>query len=67
MDSIVDRVPLTDAPFAFGENWKSFTQLLDETRIRQAELGLERLFPADELSGARFLDIGCGSGLSPTS
>ena len=61
MDSSVD---LTDRHFAFGENWTSFAHLLDERRIEQAELALQRLFPDGELSGARFLDIGCGSGLS---
>ncbi|HEY5048123.1 MAG TPA: class I SAM-dependent methyltransferase [Rhizomicrobium sp.] len=53
-----------EAHFAFGENWKSFTHLLDDKRIEEAENGLRRLFPNDELRGARFLDIGCGSGLS---
>lgn len=50
--------------FAFGENWKSFVHLLDDKRIENAENGLRRLLPNDELKGKRFLDIGCGSGLS---
>ena len=50
--------------FAFGENWKSFARVVDDRRIEQAVIGLRRLFPGDELKGARFLDIGCGSGLS---
>jgi 2-polyprenyl-3-methyl-5-hydroxy-6-metoxy-1,4-benzoquinol methylase len=50
--------------FAFGENWKSFVHLLDDRRIEDAENGLRRLLPNGELKGGRFLDIGCGSGLS---
>lgn len=50
--------------FAFGENWKSFARVVDDRRIEQAVIGTRRLFPGDELKGARFLDIGCGSGLS---
>jgi 2-polyprenyl-3-methyl-5-hydroxy-6-metoxy-1,4-benzoquinol methylase len=53
-----------EAHFAFGENWRSFVQLLDEKRIQEAVAGMRRLFPAGELQGAHFLDIGCGSGLS---
>jgi SAM-dependent methyltransferase len=50
--------------FRFGENWRSFIATVDEARIAAAEQGLLRLLPADALKGARFLDIGCGSGLS---
>ena len=50
--------------FAFGENWKSFVNVVDASRIARAEAGMRRLFPDGELRGARFLDIGCGSGLS---
>ena len=50
--------------FAFGENWKSFVNVVDAGRIARAEAGMRRLFPDGELRGARFLDIGCGSGLS---
>ncbi len=53
-----------DSHFAFGENWQSFARLLDDRRILEAENGMRRLFPLGELKGARFLDIGCGSGLS---
>jgi SAM-dependent methyltransferase len=60
MNSLLDA----EKHFAFGENWKSFVHLLDDTRVEDAENGLRRLLPNDELKGARFLDIGCGSGLS---
>jgi len=53
-----------ESHFAFGENWQSFARLLDDRRILEAENGMRRLFPEGELRGARFLDIGCGSGLS---
>ena len=53
-----------DSHFAFGENWRSFARLLDDRRIQEAERGMRRLFPNDELKDAHFLDIGCGSGLS---
>jgi 2-polyprenyl-6-hydroxyphenyl methylase/3-demethylubiquinone-9 3-methyltransferase len=57
--------PLSVEPhFAFGENWKSFVSIVDTDRVRWAQDGMRRLFPDEELSGARFLDIGCGSGLS---
>lgn len=63
MDDLLD----VGSHFAFGENWKSYLNVLDEQRIVEAELGMKRLFPNGELSGARFLDIGCGSGLSSLS
>ena len=50
--------------FAFGENWRSFIDTIDEESVTDAERGLAKLFPADELLGKRFLDIGSGSGLS---
>lgn len=50
--------------FAFGENWKSFVNVVDANRIARAEAGMRRLFPDGDLRGARFLDVGCGSGLS---
>lgn len=50
--------------FRFGENWKSFLHTVTSETLREAQQGLARLFPGDELRGHRFLDIGCGSGLS---
>ena len=50
--------------FAFGENWQSFVATVDEAKILAAEEGLLRLLPRADIAGRRFLDIGCGSGLS---
>jgi SAM-dependent methyltransferase len=50
--------------FAFGENWRSFAETIDEESIAEAVRGLNRLFPADEIKARRFLDLGCGSGLA---
>jgi len=55
---------LADSHFAFGENWTDFLKVVDEDRVSLAVEGMRRLFPDDELRGARLLDIGCGSGLS---
>lgn len=53
-----------ESHFEFGENWLSFLDVVSEGRIAAAVRGLEQLFPDGELHGKRFLDIGCGSGLS---
>jgi 2-polyprenyl-6-hydroxyphenyl methylase/3-demethylubiquinone-9 3-methyltransferase len=50
--------------FRFGENWQSFLGAVSDEAIAEAERGLTRLFPAGEIRGSRFLDIGSGSGLS---
>src|SRR5687767_12430731 len=49
--------------FEFGKNWMRFLAVLDEDRIHQAELSLTQMLERDKLTGARFLDIGSGSGL----
>jgi 2-polyprenyl-3-methyl-5-hydroxy-6-metoxy-1,4-benzoquinol methylase len=51
------------AHFAFGENWASYANLIDEKRIETAVKGLSRLVEDDAIRGRSFLDIGCGSGL----
>jgi SAM-dependent methyltransferase len=55
---------MSDIRFKFGDNWRSFVTTVSEDTIVEAERGLRRLFPDGELKGRRFLDIGCGSGLS---
>lgn len=49
--------------FEFGANWTRFLELLDESRIAGAEQSLRDMLQVTDLSGRRFLDIGCGSGL----
>lgn len=49
--------------FAFGENWLSYADTLDPGKIDEAVASLRAFFPSDRIRGARFLDIGCGSGL----
>lgn len=49
--------------FEFGRNWARFAQGVGEAEILQAEVGLNRLLPTDDITGMRMLDIGCGSGL----
>jgi 2-polyprenyl-3-methyl-5-hydroxy-6-metoxy-1,4-benzoquinol methylase len=48
--------------FEFGENWRDYAKLIDETRIVEAVKGLQKLFP-EGIAGKRILDIGCGAGL----
>ncbi len=49
--------------FGFGANWAEFLAVLDDERIREAELSLREMLGVDTLAGKRFLDIGSGSGL----
>lgn len=50
--------------FEFGANWLDYLEQVSDRNIQEAVCSLERLFPNGELQGRRFLDIGCGSGLS---
>ncbi len=49
--------------FAFGSNWARFLRDLNDTRIMEATLSLQRMLKVDDLRGKRFLDVGSGSGL----
>lgn len=53
-----------ESHFAFGDNWASFVDVVDAAAIEAAKASLARLLPPEEIGGASFLDIGCGSGLS---
>jgi SAM-dependent methyltransferase len=53
----------SESHFAFGENWESYSSLIDPERIATAVSALDRLVGADLIRGRRFLDIGSGSGL----
>ncbi len=49
--------------FEFGSNWAHFLNLLDESRIAEAEKSLQLMYRVSDLKNARFLDAGSGSGL----
>ena len=49
--------------FEFGANWQRFLKTVDDERIDEAQRSLAEMLGRSNLSGARFLDIGCGSGL----
>lgn len=53
--------------FRFGENWRDFSQLIDDPRIRQSDEGVARLLSHSDLRGRTVIDIGCGSGLPALS
>ena len=55
---------LVDERFEFGHNWHAFLATIDEPRIELARQSLVELLRMPNLRGQRFLDIGCGSGLS---
>jgi 2-polyprenyl-3-methyl-5-hydroxy-6-metoxy-1,4-benzoquinol methylase len=49
--------------FAFGKNWQSFLESVDEERIAAAMDSLTTMLGRSRLDDVRFLDIGSGSGL----
>ena len=50
--------------FKFGENWKDFSNLIDEERLNESIKSLIKLSNRKTFKKLSFLDIGCGSGLS---
>jgi 2-polyprenyl-6-hydroxyphenyl methylase/3-demethylubiquinone-9 3-methyltransferase len=54
----------TESRFAFGRNWTAFLASVDEKRIEKSCAALRDLLRVDSLRGKRFIDVGCGSGLS---
>lgn len=49
--------------FRFGKNWRRFLDVLDPSRVQDAQLSLIEMLSLPDLSGKTFLDIGSGSGL----
>jgi len=49
--------------FSFGKNWHNFLESLSEDKIQCAENSLKKMLQVENLTGKRFLDAGCGSGL----
>jgi 2-polyprenyl-3-methyl-5-hydroxy-6-metoxy-1,4-benzoquinol methylase len=52
-----------DVRFAFGRNWRSFVELVDDAKIEAAGASLTEALRTSDLAGRTFLDAGCGSGL----
>jgi SAM-dependent methyltransferase len=50
--------------FGFGQNWLSFTKLVSEEHLAQAQQDLVDMLGIATLEGLSFLDIGSGSGLA---
>jgi 2-polyprenyl-3-methyl-5-hydroxy-6-metoxy-1,4-benzoquinol methylase len=49
--------------FEFGKNWSSFLRLVNEERIREAMISLQKMLDIERLDNKTFLDIGSGSGI----
>lgn len=49
--------------FKFGENWLLFLRTVDAGRIDNAKGTLQTFLGRSDLTGSKFLDVGCGSGL----
>jgi 2-polyprenyl-3-methyl-5-hydroxy-6-metoxy-1,4-benzoquinol methylase len=49
--------------FEFGANWAKFLREVDSERITRAEKSIQEMLGKPWMQGARFLDIGSGSGL----
>ena len=42
-----------DSHFAFGDNWRAYSRLIDEEKIAKAVAGMSRLLPEGEVRGRR--------------
>lgn len=49
--------------FAFGDNWQRFVDGIDERSVFAAVDSLTASFGHNQLSGKKFVDVGCGSGI----
>jgi SAM-dependent methyltransferase len=49
--------------FPFGKNWQKFIGSLNKQTILSAENSLKEMLKVENLTGKRFLDAGCGSGI----
>jgi 2-polyprenyl-3-methyl-5-hydroxy-6-metoxy-1,4-benzoquinol methylase len=63
MEADASREIAAGTRFGFGSNWAAFLDVLDERRISEAEISLQRMLNIETLDGLRFIDIGSGSGL----
>jgi SAM-dependent methyltransferase len=53
----------TRRKFSFGENWLSYQEYLNETRLRDAQNDIEEWIGKNNIKGKTIVDIGCGSGV----
>jgi len=60
---MADNLTSVSTHFEFGANWRDYSEKIDEDAILQAESGVLKLIPKEDLEGRTFLDIGSGSGL----
>lgn len=63
-NSVHPTPAIPEGAFEFGANWTAFLASVDETRIEQSIQALRSMLGVKSLVGKRFLDLGCGSGLS---
>jgi 2-polyprenyl-6-hydroxyphenyl methylase/3-demethylubiquinone-9 3-methyltransferase len=49
--------------FTFGENWLSYSRLLEEPRLLDAQSNLQQLLGRQHLNGLSVVDVGAGSGV----
>ncbi len=59
-----ERINERELRFSFGRNWDKFANKINEERIKSSEKSLKLLLRQHNLRNKRFLDVGCGSGLS---
>lgn len=50
--------------FLFGRNWRRFAGKVTQTEVERAQSALQEMLEVADLAHVRFLDVGCGSGLS---
>src|SRR5438132_186245 len=62
------QIMAPDKRFAFGRNWREFSERhLSEERIEIAKRQMLEFLGVGHLEGKTFLDIGCGSGIHSLS
>lgn len=59
----VADLTVAESHFAFGRNWADYAKTISRAEIDEAVRSLSRLLGNQRMEGARFLDIGSGSGL----
>jgi 2-polyprenyl-6-hydroxyphenyl methylase/3-demethylubiquinone-9 3-methyltransferase len=52
-----------EAHFSFGENWSDYSETVVDRHILSAEEDLIRLMNSNDLTGRKWCDLGCGSGI----